>query len=231
MFGSGFNRSFLLSPDGGASGGDTSSTQEAEAQGEQAKAANKGITFQSQDELDELIEKRLARVRAKYERQLDDFGKAANKGAPSGERTYTQAEVEALISKEWSPKLEASNKRISQLLDVQRENAILVAASSAYDPRQIAKLVKDDIGFDDEGNLVVVDAKGNPRLGATGKPVRVEEHIAAFLEGNKHLVRGSGIAGIGSSTNNATAQGKGQGGKPGSMDAATAALAKALGGG
>lgn len=230
MFGSGFYRSFLLSPDGGASGGDTSSTNDAEAQGEASKA-NKGITFQSQDELDELIEKRLARVRAKYERQIEDLSKNAQKGAQSGERTYTQAEVEALISKEWSPKLEASNKRISQLLDVQRENAILVAASSAYDPRQIAKLVKDDIGFDEEGNLVVVDGKGNPRLGATGKPVRVEEHIAAFLEANKHLVRGSGIGGVGSSSNNAAAQGKGQNVKPGSMDAATAALAKALGGG
>lgn len=233
---------FLAPDDQGGGGQQQQQQQQGQGQQQQQQQQGKAITFASQDELDEFVEKRLGRTRRPLESKIEELTKKLEqleKGGQqqgnqqqqqgNGEKVYTQAEVEALIAKEWKPQLEKANGRIEKLLDVQRENAILGAAANAYNPSQVAQLLKGEVGYDDEGNLVVVDQKGNPRLGGDGKPVTVESHVAAYLEANKHLVKGSQIGGVGSSSRNTT-QGAQQGNGRPTIQTATDALTKALGG-
>lgn len=171
----------------------------------------KAITFESQDELDEFMEGRLGRERKKYQRQLDDLNRrldeAEKKGAKqgdNGEKLYTRAEVEELIAKEHAPKLQAAEEKATKLLAQAKENAILKASGGAHDAARghLVKLLSDDIGFDDEDNLVVLE-NGKVKLGNGGKPISVEQHVEAFLAANSHLAKASGTNGVGSQNRNA----------------------------
>lgn len=195
------------------------------------------MVFENQDDLDDFVEKRVGRERRKYEGKLDALeqqleaakGKASDQGkGKDGEKLFTQAEVDALVAKK-DEEITTRQTRIDGLLGVQRQNAILEAAANAYNPKQVAKLLESEIGFDEQGGLTVLDEKGNQRLDpSNGKPLSVEAHVASYLEANKHLVKGSQVQGIGSNSRNAQPQDQ-TGGKR-TMQSATNALLKALGG-
>ena len=247
----------FLAPDngGGAGGGGAQGNQGGQQQqgqqgqqgGQQQQQQGPYLTFQTQDDFDKVINQRIGREHRRFQELEDKYnqlqqqiqggqGAQGQQQAQQGQqgnagKTYSQSEVEALIAQDYAPKLEAANKRIEQLQGVQRDNAILKAAANAYSPEQVVQLLKSEITVDNDGNLVVVDDKGNPRLNpTTGKPISVEQHVATYLEANKHLVKGSGVPGVGSSNRNAS--GNGNGGTTGQRTwaSATDALARALGG-
>lgn len=195
----------FLAPDGGEGGGGSGGGQ---GGGEGGKGGEKKpfMVFESQDDLDDFVEKRLGRERRKLQGKIDDLetqleaakGKGDQGKGKDGERVYTQAEVDTLVAKK-DEEITTRQQRIDGLLGVQRKNAILEAATNAYNPAQVAKLLESEIGFDDQGNLIVLDDKGNHRLDPkNGKPLSVATHVTTYLEANKHLVKGSQIGGTGS---------------------------------
>lgn len=209
----------------GSQGGQQSGQQGA-AQGQQSQVGQQqggAITFATQDELDEFLEKRIGRTRRTYDKQIDDLtkeveklkgkgGKDAQQGAQGqqaqgNERTYTQAELQELIAKrdeEYTPKLKAAEDRVSKLLEKERSAAIISAAAraNAIDPEDVSLLVGRHVSHDEDGALVVLNEKGTPRLNSKGEPLSVEEFVKAFVESKPHLKRGSGTSGAGSGTSN-----------------------------
>ena len=228
---------FLFDSDNGAGAG-ASSTSGNAGTGDQGTAAP-AISFASQEDFDAVIEQRLSRERTKLQKTIDGLTAQVNeltgkgkgddkgKGHGDGEKRYTQTEVETLIQEKWAPQISERDGRIAKLEGVMRDNAILRAAAGAIDPDQVARLLRDEIGFDPGGNLVVVEAEGEPRLSSKGKHIPAEDRVKEFLEANKHLVKGSGIPGVGSSNRNAATQAQGQK-QDRSVDGATRALANAF---
>lgn len=206
----------FFAPDGDGGGG-SGGGQGGEGDKGKGGKSDPFMVFESQDDLDEFVEKRVGRERRKWEGKVStleeqlETAKAASQGkGKDGEKLFTQAEVDALVAKK-DEEITGRQKRIDGLLGVQRTNAILEASGNAYNPKQVAQLLEREIGFDEAGELVVLDEKGNPRLNPkNGKPLGVSDHVAAYLEANKHLVKGSGIGGAGSGGD----KGQGGGGKP-----------------
>lgn len=85
-----------------------------------------------------------------------------------------------------------------------RETAIngtligIAAKMNAVSPEQAAYLIRQHLKTDDNGNLLVVNAEGTPRLNADNKPMTENELFKEFLDGNPHLVKASGNSGAGS---------------------------------
>ena len=74
----------------------------------------------------------------------------------------------------------------------------LAGKLNAYNPEQVATLLKLQTKTDDDGNLVVINASGQPRNNGEGKPMTTEELTKDFLKENPHFVKASGNSGSGS---------------------------------
>lgn len=75
----------------------------------------------------------------------------------------------------------------------------IAAKMNAVNPEQVAVLIRQHMKTDDNGNLVIVNAEGQPRLNAASKPMTEDELFKEFLDNNQHLVKASGSTGAGSS--------------------------------
>lgn len=198
--------------DGGGEGDQGKGGEGDQGKGDQGGAGK--LISMSQEDLNDLVESRLGKERKKHEgtisdlqRQLDELkgkgDKGGDKGGDQGKgKAYSQEDVQSLIAKEWEPKLKASTETITKLQTRIKTSEIKAAAAdaNAYDSDEVAALLDRSVGFDEEGELVVLDEKGNVVLGDKGKPLPVKEFVAAYLEKKPHLVKGSGTNGAGSGT-------------------------------
>lgn len=73
----------------------------------------------------------------------------------------------------------------------------IAARMNAISPEQAAYLVRQHLKTDDNGNLLVVNAEGQPRLNAASTPMTEDELFKEFLDSNPHLVKASGSVGAG----------------------------------
>lgn len=120
-------------------------------------------------------------------------------------KTYDEATLKQLLDQakgEFEPKLTAAQQRIEKLMGHQRSAAIVSAAAKhkAIDPDVVAKLVADSVSFDEDGRLVVLDEKGQPRLNQKAEPLAVEDHVKQFLAERPFLAQAANAGGAGSST-------------------------------
>lgn len=74
----------------------------------------------------------------------------------------------------------------------------IAAKMNAVNPEQVAVLIRQHLKTDDNGNLAVVNAEGQPRVNAENKPMTSEELFKEFLDGNPHLVKAASSTGAGS---------------------------------
>lgn len=77
----------------------------------------------------------------------------------------------------------------------------IAAKMNAVSPEQAAYLIRQHLKTDDNGNLLVVNAEGQPRLNAANKPMTEDEVFKEFLDNNPHLVKASGSSGAGGTGN------------------------------
>jgi len=67
------------------------------------------------------------------------------------------------------------------------DGKLLAAAGKAHRPDQVAALLRGSIKFDAKTGIAVVDAQGNI-ISKDGKPLTIDQHVAAFLEANPHFL-------------------------------------------
>lgn len=197
--------------DGGSSGGGGGAPND--PQDPKTDDPPAGTITLTQDQLDEMIERRLNRERTKFQKEIDALKKPAKpepKDPPQGkpeDKTYTQAELQQLLAQkdeEYKPKLMAAEERVAKLLEKERSAAIIGAAAkaNAIDPEDVALLVGRFVAHDEDGNVVVLNERGSNRLNAKGEPMSVEEFVKSFVDSKPHLKRGSNTPGVGSTTDN-----------------------------
>lgn len=165
----------------------------------------------SQEEVNELIGKRVAQVNKKYENvNLDEYNALKS--------LREQVEEETLIKKEdfngvLKKQKEKSDSEISHLRGelerIKIDGALIDAASKAKSvaPDHVAQLLKGSIKLADDGSVMVTDSEGKQRYTDNADPMTVDNLVEEFLSKNQYF-KSAGPSGAGSTgnTNNANPQ-------------------------
>ena len=168
------------------------------------------ITPEIQAHFDGIFNKRFAELQAKNETKIAE---AAADAMAKAEAKYKadiavlKADNETLKAahgkvddRAVTERIAAIEGRLKQATEAAAKNKLesIAAKMNAVNPEQVAVLVRQYIKTDDNGNLVIVNAEGQPRLNAASKPMTGEELFKEFLDNNQHLVKASGSTGAGS---------------------------------
>ena len=161
-------------------------TQQTETPKEEVKVEETKQNTFTQEQLDNIIKSRLEAEKNKYEKKLQDEEK--QKAELLKEQQLKEAKSKSEIEK-------IMQERIKEKVD----NSILSIASSnnAINPSQVVALLKDEVKYNDDGRIEVVDNNSNVRYNKSGKPFSLEDRVKEFLDSNPHFRKGS-MSGSGS---------------------------------
>ena len=176
-------------------------TQQTETPKEEVKVeAPKQNTF-TQEQLDSIIKSRLEAEKSKYEKKLqeEEKQKAEILRQKQVEEAKTKADIEKIMQERIKEKEDEVLKYKNQIKKEKVDNSILSIASSnnAINPSQVVALLKDEVKYNDDGRIEVVDNNSNVRYNKSGKPFSLEDRVKEFLDSNPHFRKGS-MSGSGS---------------------------------
>lgn len=171
----------------------------------------KGFT---QEELDRIVKERLSRERAKILKQyegvdVDRYRQMLEaEEAKQHEEQAKRGEFEKILQTTVSKKDTVIQQLQSELQAIKVDGNLLNAASSrkAVNPKQVVRLLKDQIRLNDAGEVEVLDDSGSVRYTENGTQMSVDELVGEFLSANPHFVN-AGPSGTGSTSNVAKANG------------------------
>lgn len=175
----------------------------------------------SQDELDQIIETRLARERVAFRREIDQL--AAARGSDPKEREELEALRKEKVERErkaqeergqYDRALDSVRKEheterekiarekeelLTELRQTRCNDALLAAASDAgaINARQVARLLEANVKLNDKRQVVVLDDQGEPWLKG-GKNIAIADLMEKFSHDNPHLFKAPAGAGAGS---------------------------------
>ena len=184
--------------------GDTATGQNTESQVEASK------TF-TQEEVNELIGKRVAQVNKKFENvNLDEYNALKSLKEQVEEETLIKKEDFNGVLKKQKEKSEGEIHRLrTELESIKIDGALINSASKnkSIAPEQVAQLLRQNIKLDAEGNVIVTDKEGKQRYTDSADPMSVNQLVEEFLSGNTYF-KSAGPSGAGSTgnTNNADPQ-------------------------
>ena len=184
--------------------GDTATGQNTDSQVEAAK------TF-TQEEVNDLIGKRIAQVNKKFENvDLNEYNALKSLKEQVEEETLIKKEDFQGVLKKQKEKSDGEITRLrTELESIKIDGALIDAASKAKSvaPDHVAQLLRKNITLDAEGHVIVTDAEGKQRYTDNADPMTVSNLVEEFLSGNTYF-KSAGPSGAGSTgnTNNADPQ-------------------------
>jgi hypothetical protein len=184
--------------------GDTATGQNTESQVEAAK------TF-TQEEVNDLIGKRIAQVNKKYEHvDLNEYNALKSlKEQVEEEKLIKKEDFNGVLKKQKEKSESEILKLRSELEKIKIDGALIDAASKAKSvaPDHVAQLLRSNIQLSDDGNVIVIDSEGKQRYTDNADPMNVNQLVEEFLSSNQYF-KSAGPSGAGSTgnTNNADQQ-------------------------
>ena len=181
--------------------GDTATGQNTESQVEAAK------TF-TQEEVNELIGKRVAQVNKKFENvDLNEYNALKSlKEQVEEEKLIKKEDFNGVLKKQKEKSEGEILKLRSELEKIKIDGALIDAASKAKSvaPDHVAQLLRSNIQLSDDGNVIVIDSDGKQRYTDNADPMNVNQLVEEFLSSNQYF-KSAGPSGAGSTgnTNNA----------------------------
>ena len=176
-------------------------TQQTETPKEEVKVEEPKQNTFTQEQLDNIIKSRLEAEKSKYEKKLqeEEKQKAEILRQKQLEEAKTKADIEKIMQERIKEKEEELSKYKNQIKKEKVDNSILSIASSnnAINPSQVVALLKEEVKYNDDGNIEVVDNNSNVRYNKSGKPLSLEDRVKEFLDSNPHFRKGS-MSGSGS---------------------------------
>lgn len=180
-------------------------TETVEEQTTEENLTAQGFT---QEQVTEIVKKRLAQERSQMYKKLgvEDLDIAVNAVKTQKELEEKQkiqkGEFEEIIKTktlEWQK--EKSNLE-NQLKDIKINKSLLSSASKnkAINPDQVVSLLQPQIKLNESGNVEILDNKGLPRYNSNGELFTTDELVQEFLTQNPHFV-GATPSGSGSVSN------------------------------
>jgi hypothetical protein len=143
------------------------------------------------------LDKHLAGLRRKYERQLEGLGdieelKQLKTQAESKklEDAKKRGEFDKLMQELATKKDQEIQKRDLVIRDYKINTPLLTAAANhkAVNADQVKALLASNIRLNDEGDVEVIDSKGSVRYTDKGKLLSVDDLVSEFLQQNPHFV-------------------------------------------
>ena len=184
--------------------GDTATGQKTDSQVEAAK------TF-TQEEVNELIGKRVAQVNKKFEGvNVEEYNALKSLKEQVEEEQLIKKEDFNGVLKKQKEKADSDINALRTELETIKIDGALIAASSkakAVSPDHVAQLLRKNITLGADGNVVVTDNDGKQRYTDNADPMTVDNLVEEFLSSNQYF-KSAGPSGSGSTgnTNNASQQ-------------------------
>ena len=170
-------------------------TQQTETPKEEVKVEETKQNTFTQEQLDNIIKSRLEAEKSKYEKKLqeEENQKAELLKQKQIEEAKTKADIEKIMQERIKEKEEEVLRYKNQIKKEKVDNSILSIASSnnAINPSQVVALLKEEVKYNDDGRIEVVDNNSNVRYNKSGKPLTLEERVKEFLDSNPPFRKGS----------------------------------------
>ena len=149
----------------------------------------------AQSELDKIIEKRLARERAKIEKKFNGIDPEEarqllqEKEAKELDMQKQRGEFDKVLKETVSKKEQEISQYKAELEKVRIDDALIQAASEkqAIKPKQIVNLLKGNVRLGDDGKPEIVGDNNTPMYNDKGEPLTIAEYMEQFLDNNPHF--------------------------------------------
>tara|TARA_B110000495_G_scaffold181093_1_gene175574 strand:- start:130 stop:816 length:687 start_codon:yes stop_codon:yes gene_type:complete len=184
--------------------GDTATGQNTDSQVEASK------TF-TQEEVNELIGKRVAQVNKKFENvNVEEYNALKSlKEQVEEEQLIKKEDFNGVLKKQKEKADSDINALRTELETIKIDGALINASSKAkaVSPDHVAQLLRRNITLGADGNVIVTDNDGKQRYTDNADPMTVDNLVEEFLSSNQYF-KSAGPSGSGSTgnTNNATQQ-------------------------
>lgn len=178
----------------------------------QTKAQVEQEKMFSQEELDNILSKRLAQVTKKYaDVDLDEYKQLKSlQQQVEEEQLIKRNEFDKVLQKTKQANAQEVNNLRSELEKIKVDGALISAASNAksVNPEHVSQLLRNNVRLGEDGSVTVIDKDGNARFNdKTAEPYSVAELVDEFLGHNPYF-RVAGPSGAGSTSNTDTRSNK-----------------------
>jgi hypothetical protein len=175
--------------------------EQAETPKEEVKVDEpKQQTF-TQEQLDNIIKTRLEAEKNKYEKKLQEEEKQKQEILKQEQlkEAKTKSDLEKIMQERLSEKEQELAKVKDQIKKEKVDNSILSIANKekSINAQQVVALLKNEVKYNDDGRIEVVDNNSNVRYNAQGELLTIEDRVKEFLDSNPHFRQGS-LSGSGS---------------------------------
>ena len=161
----------------------------------------KQTTSFNQEDVDRIVKQRLEAEKAKHQRQIDETRKKEEEIAK--EKQIAEAKTKADLENLMKARIAEKDKELadwkSKVKTINVDNSILSLASknNAIAPDQVVSLLKNEVNYNDDGRIEILDNNKNIRYNSKGELLTIEERVNEFLDANPHFRKGS-LSGTGS---------------------------------
>lgn len=152
----------------------------------------------TQQEFDDAMAKMKAAVQRKVTKPYEDLGdiEELRQLRTEAERRKQEEQVKRgefeKILQEMAAKKDAEIAKRDQLIQEYKVDVPLINAASQFrsvNPEQVRALLKNQVRLNGDGEVEVVDPKGQVRYGDSGTPIGVNDLVREFLDTNPHFVQ------------------------------------------
>ena len=157
----------------------------------------------NQDDVDRIVKQRLEAEKAKHQRMLDEQKKKEDEALKEKQiqEAKTKADLENLMKERIAEKDKELADWKSKVKTINVDNSLMAFASknNAIAPDQVVSLLKNEVNYNDDGRVEILDHNKNIRYNSKGELFTLEDRVKEFLDANPHFRKGS-LAGTGSTS-------------------------------
>ena len=172
-----------------------------EAEVKQTQTDEKPTPTFNQEDVDRIVKQRLEAEKSKHQRMLDEARKQEEELVKEKEiqEAKTKADLENLMKQRIADKDKELADWKSKVKTINVDNSILSLASknNAIAPDQVVSLLKNEVNYNDDGRVEILDNNKNIRYNPKGELLTIEDRVNEFLDANPHFRKGS-LSGSGS---------------------------------
>ena len=174
-----------------------------EAEVKQTQTDEKPKQSFNQDDVDRIVKQRLEAEKAKHQRMLDEQKKKEDEALKEKQiqEAKTKADLENLMKERIAEKDKELADWKSKVKTINVDNSLMAFASknNAIAPDQVVSLLKNEVNYNDDGRVEILDQNKNIRYNSKGELFSLEDRVKEFLDANPHFRKGS-LAGTGSTS-------------------------------
>ena len=172
-----------------------------EAEVKQTQTDEKPTPTFNQEDVDRIVKQRLEAEKSKHQRILDEQKKKEDEIAKEKQiqEAKTKADLENLMKARIADKDKELADWKSKVKTINVDNSLLSIASknNAIAPDQVVSLLKNEVNYNDDGRVEILDNNKNIRYNSKGELLTLEDRVNEFLDANPHFRKGA-LSGTGS---------------------------------